>query len=213
MTERLERIFVEIPPCKVFADVGCDHGYVAKAMITSNKCEKVIISDISAKCLSKAQTLLSQELKQEKAISVVSNGLEKVPECDCVLIAGMGGEEIINIIKESPFLPQTLILQPMKNPEKVRVFMVQTGYKILKDFTFYSSEKYYDLLVLTKGNDLLTEEEIEFGRTNIIEKSQDFKRKISTKIQKLSSYIDSGRLSEKELSQMIEKREKLQKYV
>ena len=119
MTERLKRIFAEIPICKVFADVGCDHGYIAKAMIDSRKCEKVVISDISEQCLSKAQKLLREELANDKALSIVTDGLKDLPYCDCVLIAGMGGEEIVKIIINSPFLPEKFVLQPMKNAEKV----------------------------------------------------------------------------------------------
>ena len=58
MTNRLNQIFSVLPSCEVFADIGCDHGYVAKAMLDSGKCKKVIVSDISEKCLFKATTLL-----------------------------------------------------------------------------------------------------------------------------------------------------------
>lgn len=213
MTERLERIFAEIPNCKIFADVGCDHGYIAEAMLNENKCEKAIVSDISAKCLSKAEKLLEIPIKEGRAVSVVSDGLKLVPPCDTVLIAGMGGEEIVSIMSSAPFAPKNLILQPMKNPEKVRVFMASAGYKIIKDFTFYSCDKYYDLMVLTLGVDTLTEEEIEFGRTNLIEKSCDFKKKINVQIEKLNGYIESGKLSEKSLREKIEKRDRLKRYV
>ena len=41
MTERLNKVFSELPSCKVFADIGCDHGYIAKEMVERKKCEKV----------------------------------------------------------------------------------------------------------------------------------------------------------------------------
>ena len=37
MTERQKIIFSAIPKSDVFADVGCDHGYIAKSMIVNNK--------------------------------------------------------------------------------------------------------------------------------------------------------------------------------
>ena len=46
MTKRLQLLFDEIENCEVFADVGCDHGYIAEAVLKSCKSEKVIISDI-----------------------------------------------------------------------------------------------------------------------------------------------------------------------
>ena len=60
MTDRLKRIFEEIPPCSSFADVGCDHGYIAEKMLESGKCNHVIISDISAPSLKKAEKLLKR---------------------------------------------------------------------------------------------------------------------------------------------------------
>ena len=59
MNKRLEIIFSEIAACSSFADVGCDHGYIAKAVLDSGKCDDVIISDISAPSLKKAEKLLT----------------------------------------------------------------------------------------------------------------------------------------------------------
>ena len=98
MTDRLEKIFALIPNCDTFADIGCDHGYIANAMLKQGKAKKVIIADISAKCLEKAEQLLKESIENGSAISVVSNGFDKVPENDVSLIAGMGGEEICDII-------------------------------------------------------------------------------------------------------------------
>lgn len=213
MTERQKIIFSAIPTCDIFADVGCDHGYIAKSMITSKKCNKVVISDISAKCLSKAEKLLSKEILSGKAIKVVSDGLKDIPYADTVLIAGMGGQEIISIIKSAPFYPQNLILQPMKNTDLVRITAVESGYKIDKDVVFLSGGIFYDLIVLSRGKDVLTQEEIEFGRTNINEKPQDFISKINWQIQKIKGYIESGKLSESDTLKMQERIKNLEKYV
>lgn len=213
MTERQKIIFSAIPTCETFADVGCDHGYIAKSMISSGKCKKVIVSDISLKCLDKAKKLLSKEIDNSLAIAVVSDGLKEIPYADTVLIAGMGGQEIISILNCAPFYPEKLVLQPMKNTDLVRRTAVDLGYKIDKDFVFLSSGVFYDLLVLSKGKDQLTEEEIEFGRTNIKERPKDFIEKIKWQIDKIKGYIDGGKLSKTDLSKMQNKIKKLEKYV
>ena len=213
MTERLQIIFNEIPNCEVFADIGCDHGYIANAMMRSGKAQKVIISDISAKCLLKAEQLLGQFIKDGKAQSVVSNGFEKVGYCDVALIAGMGGEEICDIITNAKNLPDKLVLQPMKNPDKVRVLAVNSGYKIQKDYTFKSSGKFYDLIILEKGKDSLTDEEIEFGRDNIKTKGQAFKELLAQKISRINSYLECKNLSDEDRQSMVKNKEKLEKYV
>ena len=105
MTDRLEKIFSIIPECEVFADIGCDHGYMAEAMLTRDKAKKVIIADISEKCLQKAKDLLYPYIKSGRAISVVANGFIGLPNSDVALIAGMGGEEICAILKGASHLP------------------------------------------------------------------------------------------------------------
>ena len=213
MTDRLTKIFEKIPSCQTFADIGCDHGYVAKALIKSGKAKKVIISDISAKCLLKAEELLAEEIEQGVAVSVVSDGFEKVGNTDVALIAGMGGEEICKIIENAHALPKTLVLQPMKNCDKVRLCAVKAGYKVVYDQVFYSASKFYDLIVLSEGQDSLTQEEIEFGRTNVSQRPKAFIDMISRDLEKLNGYLLNPSLDEKARQGLKEKSEKLKKYV
>ncbi len=213
MTDRLNKIFETLPKCEMFADIGCDHGYIAKAMLESKKADRVIISDISAKCLEKAKSLLSQDIACGKAVSVVSNGFKNVGRCDLALIAGMGGEEIVGILKNAKILPQKLALQPMKNADKVRVTALELGYKIDKDFIFKSGKKYYDFILLSKGIDSLTDDEIEFGRTNLTDLSADFIEFLEFKLDKLKEYANRQGLSEKDKREMLSQMEKLKKYV
>lgn len=213
MTDRLNTIFLSLSPCEVFADVGCDHGYIAKAMLDSGKCQKAIISDISERCLEKAKTLLSEYIDSKKCYAVVSNGFSKTGKCDLALIAGMGGEEIVSILLNAPSLPYKLVLQPMKNPEKVRETAVSLGYKILSDRVFIAENKYYDLIVLEKGKDNLSNEEKEFGRTNLEEKGEAFIKRISDRINLLSRLIEDKKVSEEEKEKLFSELEKLKKYV
>lgn len=213
MNPRIEKILSYLPDCKVFADVGCDHGYISKAMLDRNKCERVIISDVSEKCLEKAQTLLSGEEYKGRVTAVVSDGFDQVGWCDLALIAGMGGEEIISIIKKAKGLPERLVLQPMKNTDRVRRAVVELGYAVEKDLTFICLGKYYDLISLKKGADSLSEEEIEFGRTNITQPTPDFKSIINEKIAKYEKCLLEGKMSMSAQEEMRSKIEKLKKYV
>ena len=211
MTDRLNKIFSFLPKCKVFADIGCDHGYIAKAMIKSGKSDRVIISDISEKCLDKARELLKDEILKGVASSVVADGFDGVTGADLALIAGMGGKEIISILDGAKDLPDRLVLQPMKNCPEVRKKVVSLGFKIQTDVVFKSAGKYYDLIVLQKGEDDLTEEEIEFGRTNALNKGEDFVQKIKEEIKKAKGYLTAN-VSENtrlEIARNIEKMEKI----
>ena len=200
MKNRIDEIFSIIPKSEIFADIGCDHGYIAKKMLDSGKCKKAIVSDISEKCLNKASELLKNETETKRAEAIVSDGFDALPIVDTALIAGMGGEEIIKILlnaKNAQKLPETLILQPMKNAEKLRTTLIPLQYKIEKDYLFYVKDKYYILILVKRGQDSLTEDEIEFGRTNINEPSQDFLRYIKEEIAKFSGFGNGKEVIEK----------------
>lgn len=188
MTDRLERIFSVIPTCDIFSDIGCDHGYISYAMLKREKCNHAIISDVSKECLKKAESLLSDYLLDGRATAVVSDGFDNVAKSDVSLIAGMGGKEITEILKKANYLPSTLVLQPMKNTSEVRKTLILLGYKITKDFIFKAEGKFYDLIVAEIGDDNLTDLEIEFGRTNLIEKSLDFIEYVDLNLKKLKKY-------------------------
>lgn len=212
MDKRLNAIYNVIPFSDTFADIGCDHGYIAKEVIKNNKCKKAVISDISEKSLLKAQTLLKKEILEGIVIPVVSDGFSKLPTVDTALIAGLGGEEIIKILLNAKSLPFNLILSPMRNCDKVRVTLINLGYKIEKDFCVLSGEKFYDVIKATVGKDKLNKEEIEFGRSNLVSKNDDFILKIKCEIEKLSLRLKrdlSNSVREKTENEI----ERLNKYV
>ena len=185
MTKRLERIFSEIPTCSSFADVGCDHGFIAEKMILSGKCNRVIISDVSEPSLQKAKKLLKKYLDIGVVTAICTDGLIGIDsDTEVVLIAGMGGEEIIKILTNSTFLPPILVLQPMKNVDKVRKSLFALGYGITKDYLFYD-KKYYNLLVCKLGTSCKEYSELEyvFGRDNLACQSEDFKLYLKKEIE------------------------------
>ena len=213
MTERLERIFSLIPACDVFADIGCDHGYISKKVLETGRAKKVYASDISAPSLKKAVGLIGDGY-DGRFFTFVSDGFENLPkDIDTALIAGMGGEEIIKILTEAPFLPEKLVLQPMKNVRKVREFAVGIGYAVMIDRVFSEGYMFYDLISLKKGEDTLTEEEKEYGRTNLTEPSVAFKKKIRWEIKNIDERIEQGNLKKNILLAFMKKREELKKYV
>ena len=192
---RLQEIFSNIERAGTFADVGCDHGFISEMVIKNGLANKVVITDISAPSLKKAEKLLENEIKKGRVKSYCTDGLKSVKEdIDECLIAGMGGKEIISILENAVKKPERLILQPMKNVDAVRVFLVENGYKILKDYVFFD-KKFYDLIAAVKGEDSLTANEIEFGRTNLSEKGEAFRKRIKIKMSKITERLKNPELS------------------
>lgn len=193
-TKRLQTVCGQLSPCDTLADVGCDHGYCTLYALERGLCRRAVISDISRSSLHKAEELLSSYIAEGRVESVCCAGLSQVSRnCDQVLIAGMGGEEIVKIL-EGSFLPQALVLQPMKNTEKVRAFLLEKGYCLVRDFLFYDGPKHYDLLRAERGAPprAYGSLELEFGYDNIHAPLPDFDRFLRGEIENARGRLEKA---------------------
>ena len=196
MTKRLKIIASHIGKGNVFADIGCDHGLISEYVLKNHLFDKVIASDISDKSLDKAKKLLSKY--ESKVTFIVSDGFsnfDTVP--DEAVIAGMGGEEICSILTSAVALPEKLILSPQKNQRKVRELLIRKNYKIFDDYTVFD-KKFYDIIVARKGSDFYNEVELEFGRTNLKLRPNDFILKLKFEEEKVLNIINANGVSENE---------------
>lgn len=197
MTKRLKIIASHIKGGRVFADVGCDHGFIAKYALENKLFDKVIASDVSFKSLQKAKKLLSHY--GDKVDFIVSDGFKNfniIP--DEAVIAGMGGEEITLILDGATTLPNRLILSPQKHQRKVRESLIRKNYKICDDYSIFDN-KFYDIIVAEKGEDYYTEEEYVFGRDNLKNKSLDFIKKLKIEEKKTEKVLTNKFLGDKKL--------------
>lgn len=184
--DRIAKLCTYLESCTAFADVGCDHGYCTEYMLKNGLCERAVISDISAKSLQKAERLLTDYIACGKVLSVCCNGLEKVENCDEVLIAGMGGEEIIEILKAA-YMPRLFVFQPMKNVQKLREYLLESGAQITVDEPFYDGKKFYYVLKgKDKGKCAYTKEELSFGKNLKSAETQAYMR---TNLEKKRAYL------------------------
>ena len=201
--KRIDTLCSLLKPVKTFADVGCDHGYCSEYMLKNGFCEKAILSDISKGSLAKAEALLAPYIRVGKAVSVLGDGFSGVPaDTDEVLIAGMGGSEIVHILSDakSGFLPKRFVFQPMHDGEKLRRYILANGGIIERDFTFFDG-KYYDVIVGRRAEDQesfapYTDAEYEFGRENLATMPEAFVARTKKQIGNLEKYLKIDNLQE-----------------
>ena len=79
---------------------------------------------------------------------ILSDGLEKIKEnsCDDIVIAGMGGILIAEILSKAKWVCNKnihIIAQPMSHCEVLREFFVKNGFKILQEKTSTDMKHYY----------------------------------------------------------------------
>ena len=218
-SKRIDTLCALLKPTTTFADVGCDHGYCSEYMLKNGLCEFAILSDISKGSLEKATTLLEEYVKFGKAKGVLGNGFFGVPkDTEEVLIAGMGGEEIVAILSHERygFMPEKFVFQPMLNPDKLRAYILDNGGFIERDYTFMADGKFYDVIVGRKRKENDEKQaynawEIEFGRDNLIERGEAFLKRITRKLHDIDGFLTREGLQEKSKVELLERKTRFQK--
>lgn len=187
---RISTLCSYLGPCRTFADVACDHGYFAQYMLKNNLCENAVISDISDKSLIKARALLDEYIKDGRCTAVCCDGLQKVRGADLVLIAGIGGDEILKILRES-YIPENFVFQPMKNAQALRAYLIQSGCGITSDDIFSDGKNYYFVI---KGSRSYTTEhyneyQLAYGRDSL--QNPVLKQYLTCELEKKISYLSA----------------------
>lgn len=119
----------------VVADVGCDHAYLSLHLITSGKCQKAIASDLREGPLRSAAENIKRYGCEDRITTVLTNGLDGIGEYhpSDILICGMGGDTIIQILQKADFIKQKgmrLILQPQTAFAELALYLADEGFRI-----------------------------------------------------------------------------------
>ncbi len=197
---------------KIVADIGADHGYLTKVLIEENRAKAVIATDISKASLEKTANLAKKYGFLDKIFLKVGDGLKILNkgEAQIVVIAGMGGNEIIKILEENTDITfDKFIFQPMQNTINLREYLIKHNYEILKDFIVKDRKKFYNTIVarFSTNKQNLSKKQIEFGLTNLDLKGNDF-------IEYLSEYINNNEvIYEKSNSKIIKEKINMAKEV
>ncbi|MBU5334832.1 tRNA (adenine(22)-N(1))-methyltransferase [Intestinibacter bartlettii] len=152
LTDRLLKIASLVDKDKRIADIGTDHGYIPVYLLNQNKIQYAILGDVNKGPLENAKKEVMRNKLQDKVDLRLGSGIEvlKENEVDEIIIAGMGGMLINNLLKANEKVAHTtekLILQPMQAPEELRMFLYQNGYKILDEHLVREEHRLYEIIV------------------------------------------------------------------
>ncbi len=131
----------------IICDVGTDHALLA-CYLAQNGAAQVIASDINDGPLEAARHTILQE-GCENVRAVKSDGLKQIDFADEVIICGMGGELIAEIIAGCRFLSSKtrFILQPMTKPELLRRRLYANGFEISEERTACDGKRAYVVML------------------------------------------------------------------
>lgn len=152
LTPRLMTIAKLVNNCNVLADIGTDHAYLPAYLILNNKCSKAIASDIKKGPLMRAEATAVNYKVSDKIDLRLGPGLKTVNLCDnadTIVIAGMGGLIISDILSASPEVVKNarrIILQPMTMAPELRRYLYNAALGDITEHLAFEGDKIYIII-------------------------------------------------------------------
>lgn len=188
LSKRLEAVASFVPTGAVLADIGSDHAYLPCYLVHKNVISRAVAGEVVKGPYESAVRQVRTEGLTGIITVRLADGLAAVqPEdkVDTVTIAGMGGPLIVSILEKHPQALENvtrLVLQPNIHAKVIREWALQNGWALLNEEILEEDGKVYEILVLQRGEELLTEAEVLLGKQLLAAKSDVFIEKWSKEI-------------------------------
>ena len=202
----------------VVADIGTDHAYLPIYLALNGRIKRAYASDINIGPIMRANENIEKYGLKDIITTEVVGGLDNIENVtpDDIVICGMGGELIVKILDNSPYIRQKnvrLILQPMTHIKEVREYL-SNGFSTIVENVVFEDEKIYQVLCLQYDGAFhpLTEIEKELGKINIKNKSEEFMLLLNSTIAKKQKRLEGlslGGYDTREIEEEIKELEKL----
>ena len=177
LSKRLQAVADMVTPGYVVADVGTDHGYVPIYLVKNNIAPKAYAMDINEGPLQKAKQNIKKEGLEKEIDTILSDGMKglKPDTAESVIIAGMGGELIVRILKESKVNDtlSEMVLSPHRDVDLVRTYIIESGWHIERETMTIDAGKYYNVMKIMPGEESkkYNKTELMYGRHLLQEKN------------------------------------------
>lgn len=214
ITKRLERVASHISKGSIVLDIGTDHGYIPVFLVEKGLSPFAIAADVNKKPLDKAKELIAENKMNDKVETRLGSGFEiiKDGEVDEVIIAGMGGVLISDLITAAGEIPKKLkklVLQPMQAQKELRKYLLKNGYEIIEEELVKEDGRIFEIIVVEyKGQDFsdgMEEIDFEISKKHRNQNNPLFIEFLERKIHEEESILE--KIKGKETKEVNEKRE------
>ena len=193
LSPRLEAVLSFVKG-QYLADIGTDHGYLAISACLEGIVEKALACDISPGPLAKAKENVKRYRLDNQISTRLGFGLEPVKpdEAQCVIIAGMGGMRVIDILKKSPEVVkhiERLIVQPQHDIPKVRQTLHCMGFAIIDEKMIQEDRRFYTVIAAEPQKDITiyTETEYLLGKCLLYKRDKILRAYVERELHRLKS--------------------------
>ena len=139
--------------CNILYDCGCDHGLVIKEALENNYIKYAIASDVNEAPLNSAKKNLCNYIGRVSFYH--GNGICcNYDNVDCILLAGMGGNLILEIISKyldsynvNKLKDTKFIIQANSKAFELRVQLGELGFHISDEYIIFDKGQFYEIVV------------------------------------------------------------------
>ena len=156
LTPRLRTIMQQVPEGAKLADIGTDHALIPTALLRRGVIQQAIASDLREGPLDSAARTAKQFCVEDRLSLRLGGGMQtiKPEEADTIVIAGMGGETIAQILTDDPWAldgNHLLLLQAMTAQPYLRQYLAAHGGIIQKESLCREGQRIYTVMTVIGG--------------------------------------------------------------
>lgn len=175
------------------ADIGTDHAYVSIELIRSGRANYVIASDVRKGPLDIAEANIKKYGLSDRIKTRLGSGMSvlKPGEADTIIIAGMGGELICEILKADDITARasTLILQPMNAQYELRRYLIENGFTIEEENIENEGHRVYNIMLVKNGRQTDFNDDIEYHLPKYLYEHPKFRLLCDKKMREFNKII------------------------
>ena len=215
LSERLSTIYKMVPK-GVAADIGADHGKLIIALFEGGIISHGYAVENKKGPYNRLVKALKEKGLEEDIVPLFSDGIKDLPNAvHTVIIAGMGGSLIIDILKKYPSKAKqidTLIVDAHNAIPKVREEVCKLGFVIADEKIVREDNIFYEIIKFVRA-DIATygENDIEFGPILRQEKSAIFKAKYEGRIHEIDNLLHNKNLPESRANELNNEKERIKR--
>ena len=194
LSKRLEVVASFIKDNSKIVDIGCDHGLLSIYLANKYKNINIIASDVNKNALSYAINNIKNVGLENRIETRLGSGLEVVApdEIDTVVIAGMGSNTIVGILKYSKdklVNVNNIIVQSNTDLYFLRKNITSIGYYIEDEVLVEDKNIIYTVIKFTKGKKRYSYKELYLGPILLEKNDKLFQKKNDKELKTMKMII------------------------
>lgn len=198
LSKRLQTISTFIEPGERVADIGTDHAFLPIKLVQRGVIQFAVASDIGAGPVAIAkQNVAAAGLTEQIDVRQADGlaGIKPVDAISTIVIAGMGGQLITNILDAGSTRmdgTETLVLAPNRHQYDVRRWLDKHGYGIISEQIVEDEGHIYEMMAAgkTKPDVPYSEADLRFGPILCRQKNPVFMKKMHREAEKTEAVLE-----------------------